>query len=362
MNLKNEICTLPPFDREEILSAQALAQQIGWQITAFHLPDAWKVTCGENVKIAVLDTGADLTHIDLAPNLIPGFNFINPALPPDDDNGHSSHVCGIIAACNNNEGMVGVAPCSKIMPIKVLNRSANGNMENVVKGIDWAVEHGADLITMSLGTRNPLDEVQQAIIRAHEVGVVTFVAAGNAGSSKNLLYPAAYPECISVGAIDENCFRADFSCTGPNLDFVAPGVKILSTVPKGWYAIMSGTSMACPFTVGVAALILSYKRQTNHNIRLTANEYRQILRQNTMQVKNLDNSLDRNGRRFFEGFGIINPVDFETWVEMKNVEAIKKDMEAIKEKIELLKTPEAAEELKSHLEGVQQKIEDKTQT
>lgn len=359
MSLKNEICTLPPFEREEILSAQALSQELGWYISAFNLPDAWKVTCGEGVKVAVLDTGADLTHPDLAPNLLPGFNFINPSLPPEDDNGHGAHVSGIIAACNNNEGMVGVAHCCKIMPIKVLNRSANGNMENVVKGINWAVENGADIITMSLGTRNPLDEVRDAIIKAREAGVVTFVAAGNAGATNTLLYPAAYTECISVGAIDENSFRADFSCTGPNLDFVAPGVKILSTVPKGWYAIMSGTSMACPFTVGVAALILAYKRKANPNARLTADEYRLIMRQNTMQVKNLDNSLDRNGRRFFEGFGIINPDDFEAWVEMKKVEAIKKDMEAIKEKIELLKIPEAAEELSSHLEEVQIKIEEK---
>ena len=162
-------------------------------------------------------------------------------------NGHfvsNTHVAGIIAANNNNDGMVGVAPKSKIMPIKVLNSFGMGSISTVAKAIRWAVDNGADLITMSLGARNPTPDVLDAINYANSKKVVCFVAAGNAGSTKQLLYPAAYSECISVGSIDENSMRADFSCTGPNLDFVAPGVKIYSTVPTNSYAFLSGTCLA----------------------------------------------------------------------------------------------------------------------
>lgn len=359
MNLKDEMCQLPVYEREDVLSMQQVKQELGWQITAFHLPKAWAFSRGEGVKVAVLDTGADLNHPDLSFNLLPGYNFVNPGTPPEDDNCHGSHVAGIICASDNAEGVVGVAPLAKVMPVKVLNRSGNGNMLNVVKGLHWAIENGADIITMSLGTRSPIDEVQEAIRKAAAAGIVTFCAAGNAGSTKQLLYPAAYPDCISIGAVDENSLRADFSCTGPNLDFVAPGVKIMSTVPPSWYSFLSGTSMAAPFAVGVAALILSYKRKQSPGIKMTADDYRQILRQNTLEVKNLDQALDAAGRRFFQGFGIINPECFEQWVELKKAAEIKDTMEILKEKIEMLKDPAFLGEIKDKIAEVAAKLVEK---
>ena len=126
-----------------------------------------------------------------------------------------------------------------------------------------------------------------------------------------MLYPAAYPETIGIGAIDQNFNRANFSCTGQDLDFLAPGVKILSTVPDNWYALMSGTSMASPFVVGVCALLLSYVRKHNLKVKLeTSDDYRGILRNYTIPTNNPEYA----GNKFFEGFGIIDPRKMEEWV------------------------------------------------
>lgn len=305
-------CKLLPFEREEVLSIQDAKQKVGWEITAFNLPEAWNFSQGEGVKIAVLDTGCDLDHQDLVDNLLPGRNFVNPGKAPEDDNGHGSHVTGIICASNNDIGMVGVAPKAKVIPIKVLDRKGSGNLLNVAEGIKWATDQGADFLTMSLGSPNPVQQVRKAIQYAASRGVITFCAAGNAGKTRQIFYPANYPETIGVGAIDENFDRANFSCTGDDLDFLAPGVQIFSTVPDNWYAVLSGTSMANPFVVGVAALVLSYKRKKNLRIKLdTAEDYREAFRKHTIPTKNPEFA----GKKFFEGFGIIDPRKMEAWVK-----------------------------------------------
>jgi len=268
-------------------------------------------------------------------------------------NGHfvsNTHVAGIIAANDDHQGMVGIAPKAKIMPLKVLNSLGMGSVDNIAEAIFYAVDNNADIITMSLGARNPVPKVLDAINYANSKSVPCFVAAGNAGSSKNLLYPAAYTECISIGAVDENCMRADFSCTGPNLDFVAPGVKIYSTVPKNSYAYLSGTSMACPFAVGVAALVLSQKREYEPNLKLNIDDYRQILKSNTLSIKNLDLNLDQQGTRFWQGMGIINPNEFEEWVQYRAAEEIKTKIIKIKDEIYALKNPKLKEDIKKFID------------
>jgi subtilisin family serine protease len=303
-------CSLLPYDVEEVVSLQSAEQKIGWGITAFDLPKAWETTQGEGVKIAVLDSGCDLDHPDLAANLLPGMNMINPKLTAHDDNQHGTHVSGIISAVNNDIGMVGVAPKSKIIPVKVLDKNGNGSLSNVSKGIRWAVDNGADIITMSLGAPRPLQSVRKSIQYAYKKGVPCFVAAGNAGKTKEVFYPAAYPETIAIGSIDSNFKRSDFSNTGKNLDFMSPGGKIFSTVPDNWYAFLSGTSMACPFAVGVAALLLSCSRKSNSKIEIkSVNDYRELLKQGTIPIKNKNYA----GKKFFEGFGIIDPRKFTEW-------------------------------------------------
>lgn len=308
-------CKLLPFVREEIISIQDAEQKVGWEITAFNLPEAWKHSQGEGVKVAVLDTGCDLDHPDLVENLLPGKNFVNSKNAPEDDNGHGSHVTGIICAQNNDIGMVGVAPKAKVIPVKVLDHKGAGNLLNVASGIRWAADQGVDFITMSLGSPNPVQQVRKAIQYANQKGIVVFCAAGNAGKTRQIFYPANYPETIGVGAIDEKFDRANFSCTGDDLDFLAPGVKIFSTVPDNWYAVLSGTSMANPFVTGVAVLLLSYKRSNNLKFKLqTADDYRNIFKSNTISSRNPDFA----GKKFFEGFGIIDPRKMEAWVKTQS--------------------------------------------
>lgn len=225
-------------------------------------------------------------------------------------NGHfvsNTHVTGILVGANNDIGMVGVCPKAKVMPIKVLDKNGNGNLLHVAEGIRFAADSGVNFITMSLGSPSKIQNVCKAIQYAQSKGVVTFVAAGNAGNTKEIFYPANYKETISIGAINENFERANFSCTGKNLDFMAPGADIFSTFPDNWYATLSGTSMACPFAVGVAALLLSYVKSGKSTIKLdTTDDYREIFKKYTTNITN-NKLVDPS---FFGGFGIIDPRKF----------------------------------------------------
>lgn len=302
---KDYKCKLLPYDRIECLSVQDAKQKAGWGITAFELPKAWEFSQGDGVVIGVIDTGCDLDHPDLKSNLLEGYNFCKPGKPPEDDNGHGTHVTGILVAENNDIGMVGVCPKAKVRPIKALDAKGNGNLLNVALAIKWAADNGVDIITMSLGAPVKVQQVRKAIQYAAEKGIPTFVASGNAG--KSVFYPAAYEETIAIGAIDENFKRADFSNWGPELDFMAPGVDIFSTVPDDWYATLSGTSMACPFAVGVAALVLSYVKSGKAQYELkTVEDYREIFRKYTTPVQN--GNYDHP--EFYQGFGIIDPRKF----------------------------------------------------
>ena len=311
-NKPKDFCSLFPFEVKEVVTLQSAKQQSGWGISAFELPKAWEFSEGEGVTIAVIDTGCDLDHPDLKNNLLPGRNFINARKQPQDDNGHGTHVAGIIAAINNTIGMVGVAPKAKIIPIKVLDKDGNGSMSNVAKAINWAVDRNVDIISMSLGSPRPLRNVRIAIKEAAKKGIPVFCAAGNAGRTKEVYYPAAYPETIAIGSIDKDYKRSDFSNTGKNLDFMAPGGDVFSTVPDDWYAIMSGTSMAAPFAVGVSALLLSYSKNNNNKYSLkNVDDYRRILRKYCTPISDPKFA----GDHFFEGYGIIDPRKIKQWAE-----------------------------------------------
>jgi len=306
---KKHKCFLPPFEVKESMSIQAAGDRPGWNITAFDLPKAWEKTQGEGVKVYVLDTGADLDHPDLKPNLIRGRNFINDKTDPWDDNMHGSHCAGIICSPENGQGIIGVAPKSNVAPVKVLGANGSGDMLVVAEAIRWAVDDGADLISMSLGSPFKVTQVRRAVQYAASKNVPIFCAAGNNGITKDVFYPSRYPETISIGSIDENFKRSDFSNTGPNLDFMAPGGAILSTVPDNWYSVLSGTSMACPFAVGVAALLLSYVRNNNTGMKLeTVEDYRVQFQKHTSQTTDYANN------DFFQGFGIIDPRKFYEWL------------------------------------------------
>jgi major intracellular serine protease len=262
--LKKDNCSLLPYKEEKIYGLNASSCQIlGWQILKFNVNKNWKSYTGKDIKVAIIDTGCDLNHEDIKNNLLNGYNFINNTNYPEDDNGHGTHVAGIIAASNNSKGIVGVSPDAKIIPIKALDSQGNGNNSNIAKAIVWAVDRSSDIITMSLGSEDNSSEVYQAIKYAVKNNVLIFCAAGNMGLDHPVMYPAKYKETIAVGSINENLKISDFTCFGDELDFLSPGENILSSVPNNSYSIMSGTSMSNPFAVGCAALYLDYCKSNN---------------------------------------------------------------------------------------------------
>lgn len=218
-------------------------------------PQGWDLSTGSaSVTIAILDSGVDFNHLDLASKLVPGYDFVNNDSNPQDDYGHGTHVAGIAAAASNNGmGIAGVSWGARIMPIKVLNASGGGTFANVAAGIIWATDQGAQVINLSLGGNNPSQVLQDAINYADSRGVVLVAAAGNSGSNF-VLYPARYPQVIAVGATDASNAHAGFSNYGPELDLSAPGDFIYSTMIGG-YGYSSGTSMAAPFVSGLAAIL-----------------------------------------------------------------------------------------------------------
>lgn len=224
-------------------------------------PEAWDVSRGNSVKVAVLDTGIDCDHEDLAGKVVASANFTT-SVTADDLFGHGTHVAGIIAAVtNNSKGVAGVAPNCVLMNVKVLDDQGNGYYSWIANGIVWAANNGAKVINMSLAGPAPSSTLKQAIDYAWRKGAVIVAAAGNDGTNAPS-YPAYYDKCIAVAATDQNDQRASFSEYGSWVDVSAPGVNILSTLPNhanalgvNNYGYMSGTSMATPFVSGVAALV-----------------------------------------------------------------------------------------------------------
>ena len=222
----------------------------------------WNIERGysSSVTVAVIDTGVDLHHPDLSSKIVPGYDFINGDSGAYDDNGHGTHVAGIVsAATNNSRGVAGVSWNAKIMPVKVLSAYGYGSDLGVANGIYWAVDHGAKIINLSLGGSGYSQTLANATTYAYNNGVLVFAAAGNDYSSI-ISYPAGNPNVIGVAATDSRNRRAAFSNYNSSVDVAAPGVSVLSTYIYGRqhvYSYMSGTSMATPNAAGVAAVVLS---------------------------------------------------------------------------------------------------------
>lgn len=238
------------------------SQVLPWGIERIGANQVWNITVADPINVAVIDTGIDLKHPDLKDNILGGYNAINPAKSPNDDNGHGSHVAGIIAALNNSIGVVGVGPKINLYAVKVLKANGSGYLSDVIEGLQWVISQkqnkGGDwVLNMSLGTTSNIESFYDAIVSVYNANITMVAAAGNDGGSVN--YPAAYPEVIAVSATDQNNNLASFSSRGPEIDLAAPGVNIYSTYKNSSYAILSGTSMAAPHVTGVAALVLDKK-------------------------------------------------------------------------------------------------------
>ncbi len=232
--------------------AEPAATEIPWGVARVNAAAAWDYTAGKGVKVAVIDTGMDYTHPDLAPNYKGGYNAVTGSADPLDDQGHGTHVAGTIAAVKDNNGVAGVAPAADLYAVKVLDKNGSGQYSWIVAGIEWAIENRMDVVNMSLGGGSGTEALRQVMIKAEEAGITVVCAAGNDSGPVN--YPAKYPQAIAVSASDSSDKLASFSSRGPELAVIAPGVAINSTRKGGGYVNLSGTSMASPHVAGLAAL------------------------------------------------------------------------------------------------------------
>ncbi len=270
-------------------------------LSQINIDKAWAKSQGEGVVVAVIDTGVDYKHRDLANNIwqnsdeianngkdddhngyiddTHGWDFVRHAgssciygedcqgadSDPSDFNGHGTHVSGIIAAEQNNEFAIsGVAPLAKIMPLRAaysVGSSAYLKSSDVAEAIEYALRNGANVINMSFAG-SKLGILADVVSRATELGIVVVAASGNSGSNTET-YPAALVDVIAVGSVDSDGQQSSFSNYGDWVDIMAPGVRVLSTIPDDGLAYKTGTSMAAPLVAGVAALVISKSRELN---------------------------------------------------------------------------------------------------
>lgn len=282
-------------------------ETLRYNLTKINIGAAWQ-SCyqGQGITVAVIDTGIDLDHPDLAANLVAGKSFVSGTSSADDDAGHGTHVAGIIAAVSNNGGVIGVAPEASLMPVKVLDSAGSGSIAEVADGIIWAADNGAEVINLSLGTVSSSATLKEAVDYAYKQGVLVVAAGGNCGDSSYYLngcsyqdqpvYPGAYSNVMAVASTDSSDNQSSFSNQGSYIDVAAPGSTIYSTYPASSYATMSGTSMATPHVAGLAALVWS------KNSGLTNQEV-------GAQIKNTAEDLGSSGWDNQFGYGRIDAAE-----------------------------------------------------
>lgn len=229
-----------------------------WHLPRIQAPQAWNLTPGDaSVAVAVLDSGADPVHPDLAGKLVPGWNFVRPGSNTSDGIGHGTAVAGTIAAASNNgTGGAGVSWSSPVMPLVVVDGDDFAAYSTIAAAIQYAVDHGVRIINISLGGPQPSAALQKAVDYAWSKGAILIASAMN-NTSADPYYPAACNHVIAVSASDSNDRLADFSNYGSWIAIAAPGTNILTTANGGGYGYWFGTSFSSPIVAGVAALCLA---------------------------------------------------------------------------------------------------------
>merc|ERR1719343_911614 len=239
---------------------QSSGQATPYGVAMVKAMDVWKKynNKGENVRICVMDTGVNRDHPDFDADRLFGYDGEDLVQPWwRDVDGHGTHVSGTIAASNNNEGVVGVAPNAEIFTARVFSTNGQFYSSNIITALQACKDGGAKVISMSLGGPYAVGYELQAYTDLHEkFGIITVAASGNTGGT-DLLYPASYNNVISVGSVNWNYDRSSFSTRNSKVDVAAPGSSILSTYGGDSYATISGTSMSCPHVSGVVALMLN---------------------------------------------------------------------------------------------------------
>ncbi|MBD3162737.1 MAG: S8 family serine peptidase [Candidatus Eisenbacteria bacterium] len=288
-----------------------------WGAFKVGLPFFWRHGGGADtsVVISIVDTGIDdfnTPHPDLSENVSGGYDFVEDDADPTDEGagadlyGHGTHVAGIAAAASNGIGIAGAAYCAQIQVVRALDCTAGdgcpGQFDDIADGVQWAADNGADVINMSLGGTVPSDAIRSAIQYAIGKGVIVVAASGN-DYADQLRYPARYPEVIAVGATNSDDDVADFSNYGPELDVVAPGVDIWSTIPGPGYDAYNGTSMATPLVSGIAALL------RDRNPAMGQTEMERYLRNHTQELT--------GGNAAKDGYGRVDFQKLEDWSDAR---------------------------------------------
>jgi thermitase len=238
-----------------------------WALSKINIFQLWQITTAkESVPVAVLDTGIDPDHQDLNGLIIAEADFTDSS-GPSDVYGHGTHVAGIIAAKNDDVGIVGVAPGCRLLNVKVADDIGRCRASSLAEGIIWAVNNGASVINISLEIKEPSPQLEEAINYAWSHGSVIIAAAGNDGN-ESPVYPAYYKNCIAVAAINQDGNLALLSNYGDWVDVVAPGSDIYSTLPNNGYGYKTGTSFATAYVSGVAALLFNVVTDNNGDGRL----------------------------------------------------------------------------------------------
>lgn len=258
--------TISPFSlpEDELYSEQ-------WQLQLINADAGWKLeTYGNDIKVAVIDSGC-YEHEDLKNNLLEGKNYLTGTTDVTDNNGHGTHVSGIIAAEMNDIGIVGVAPKAKIVPLKCFDPSHDTYVEDILDAIYDAVDvYGCKIINMSWGLKNDDPFLQEAIDYADSKGIILIAAVGNYGSTTKY-YPATYENVIGVSSVGIEKNKSSFAQYNKSVLVTASGEKVKSTYKDGSYQVLQGTSQAAPMVSGLAAVALSMDEN------LTSEEFRQLL-------------------------------------------------------------------------------------
>lgn len=288
---------------EEDSKVHVTGQEVSWGLSHVN-GDVVQQTgiTGNGVKIGVIDTGIDYTHEDL--KVVGGVNFVDNAVNYIDDNGHGTHVAGIISALNNVVGVLGLAPQADLYAIKALDKYGNGNYSDVIAGIEWAITNDMDIINMSLEGSSGSRSLQQILDNAYNAGVLLVASAGNKGYDKKgtITYPAKYNTVIAVGAVNQYDYRTEFSSVGRELELVAPGIQINSTVPGG-YAQYDGTSMAAPHVSGIASLLMEA------NPLISNSQIRKILNDTAKPL----------GDSFSYGNGLVDAIEVVNYIQDQEI-------------------------------------------
>jgi thermitase len=271
----------PEVEFAELDQLLSLAQQVipndpfydnpsAWSLQKIHGPDAWAINTGSiTIVIAILDSGVDGTHEDLAAKMVPGWNIYNNNADTSDVNGHGTAVAGTAAAASNNGlGVASVAWGCRIMPVRIADSSGYASVSDIASGLSWAADHGARVANISFNATGYSTVSSGAKYFQNKGGVVA-VAAGNDGTA---VQTADDPYLLTVGATDQSDALYSWSNSGKDIDVVAPG-NVATTSRGGGYVTGTGTSFAAPIVAGAAALVLSA------NPALTGSEVQNIIKQ-----------------------------------------------------------------------------------